>query len=107
MNTNKNNNEKLNVANVEPFPKLRYAELAVYLAAVIIGLVYLYAPNAIPTSVMLVVFSACILAAAVIRFIWIKRSGTRRLSTILLTVLLAVCAVMTVIAAVMYFLSRI
>ena len=31
--------EKLNVASVEPFPKIRYAELAVYLGAVVLGLV--------------------------------------------------------------------
>ena len=97
--------EKLKVASVEPFPKIRYAELAVYLGAVVLGLVYLSAPSLIPTSVMLVVFAACLIAAVAIRLIWLKQCGTKKFSATLLTVLLAVCAAMTVAAAVLYFTS--
>ena len=106
MMKNSKNSEKLNIASVEPFPKIRYAELPIYLAAVVLGIIYLSKPDAIPTPVMLIVFAVCLVAAVVIRAIWIGQTKTKKLSAVIMTVLLGICAVMVAAVTVMYFTAK-
>ena len=103
MSEKKNSGEKLNVANVEPFSKYRIAEMAICLIAVAVGLVYLYAPTLIPMKILLPVFAACLIAVAVLRFIGLKNSGTKKALSYFLAVLLAVVAAAVSIVTLLYF----
>ena len=102
-NNQKNNGEKLNVSNVEPFSKYKIIEMVVCLVAVAAGLVYLYAPDFIPMNILLPVFTVCLDTIVVLRFIGLKKSGTKKVTAFLVPALLAVLAVIVSAATVVYF----
>lgn len=86
----------------KPFTRYKIVELAICAAAVIAGLLYLYA-KIIPLGVLLPVFSVCFCAVAVLRYLDARATGTKGFVLVLSAVLWGVLALTVVAATVIYF----
>ena len=95
--------EKLRLAaNVKPFTRYKLIELAVCAAAVIIGLLYLYA-KIIPLGILLPIYAVCFCAIVPLRYLDSKATGARGLTLFLPVVLWSVLALVVVAATAIYF----
>ena len=95
--------EKLRLAaNVKPFTRYKLIELAVCAAAVIIGLLYLYA-KIIPLGILLPIYAVCFCAIVPLRYLDAKATGARGLTLFLPVVLWSVLALVVVAATAIYF----
>ena len=93
----------LNVGNVRPFTRYRAAELILCGAAVILGLLYLYADGLVPLGVLLPLYCAGFFGISLLRLLDAKATGDRRMFTLITALCWAALGVAMVIATVVYF----
>lgn len=95
--------EDINITNTEPFSPIKIAELIVCAAATVIGIMYL---NGVPLSpaIVLPIFTACVLAVAVLKFVSIGRAKEKKVSSYILASAIAVLAVAMAVLTVVYLL---
>ena len=95
--------EKLSVApNTKPFTRYKIIELAVCAAAVILGLLYLYA-KIIPLGVLLPVYTLCFCAVVPLRWLDARANGAKGGWVILSVALWALLALVVAAATAVYF----
>lgn len=95
--------EKLNVApSVKPFTKYRAIELIVCGAAVILGLLYLYA-DMLTLSILLPLYSLFFCAIALLRYLDTKELGGKGFIAMLPVACWAFLAAAVIVATVTYF----
>ena len=94
--------DKVNVGNVRPFTKYRAAEMALCLAAVVMGLLYLYA-DAISLSVLLPSFSAGLFVITVLRAMDAKATGAKGFVGTVPVVFSALLTVLVIVVTIIYF----
>lgn len=94
---------KLNVANVKPFTKYRLIEMILCAAAVILGLLYLYADHLVPLSALLPLYCAGFFGITLLRALDAKATGSRGLFTALTIACWGALGIAMVIATAVYF----
>ena len=94
--------EKLNIVGATPITPYGIAEMIICLVAAVLGLLYLYA-NIIPMEFLIPTYTAAFAAIAVLKFIDIKKSKTKKPSSFILAIVLAVLALAMAVVTVMYF----
>lgn len=98
--------EKLNVApSVKPFTKYRAIELIVCGAAVVLGLLYLYA-DMLTLAILLPLYSLFFCAIAVLRYLDTKAQGGRGFIAMLPAACWAFLAVAVIAATAAYFVQN-
>ena len=94
--------EKMNVGNVRPFTKYRAVEMALCLAAIVMGLLYLYT-SAVTLGVLLPSFTAGMAVITLMRYLDAKKSGGRGFIAYIPTVFSALLTVLVAAVTVVYF----
>ena len=94
--------KEMKPTNFSPF---KIAEMCIYFIALVLGFIFLYS-SVIPISVLLPVYTLCLAAGAVLRFIDLKKSADRRLISYIPPVLIAVLAVALGAVSVMMFMKN-
>lgn len=98
--------DKLNLMAENVSPAIVLVELAVSVVAVVIGLIYLYGKSSIPIGVLMPIYSGCFIIIAVLKFITLSRAKTKKPTSVLFALVLAVLAVAITAVTVMYFLKK-
>lgn len=93
----------INLTNTEPFSPLKISELIVCAAATVIGIMYLNGASMSP-AIVLPIFTACVLAVAVLKFVSIGRAKEKKISSYILASAIAVLAVAMAVLTVVYLL---
>ena len=94
--------EKMNVGNDRPFTKYRAVEMALCLAAIVMGLLYLYT-SAVTLGVLLPSFTAGMAVITLMRYLDAKKSGGRGFIAYIPTVFSALLTVLVAAVTVVYF----
>ncbi len=95
-------NEKMNVGNIRPFTKYRAAEMVLCLAAVVMGLLYLYA-DVISLAVLLPSFAVGMFVITVLRAMDAKASGAKGFVGMIPVVFSAFLTVLVIAVTIIYF----
>ena len=94
--------ERLNLAGVEPITPYSIAELVICVIAAVVGLLYLYT-DFVPTAVIMPLFTACFAGVTVMKLLHIKKVRSKKPSAYLLLVILAAVTLAMIVVTVMYY----